>query len=135
MACALCHLRKEKRFCPAVHDRICPLCCGTEREVTLDCPSACPYLQQARQHARARKPEEIAAAGADLFPQVDVTREFVYEREPLLAGLSSGLGKLAHASRGLRDRDLLAALTTMAKSYQRRVDSGLEYEETSAAPV
>src|SRR5947199_9041250 len=108
MACALCQLRKEKRFCPAVHDRICPLCCGTEREVTLDCPSECPYLQQARQHARERKPEEIAAGGAELFPQVEMDREFIYRREPLLTGLSHGLAKLARATRALRDRDVLA---------------------------
>ena len=50
MSCAICEVRKEKRFCPAVHDRICPRCCGTEREVTLDCPSECVFLQQARAH-------------------------------------------------------------------------------------
>ena len=48
LSCAICEIRKEKRFCPAVHGRICPQCCGEQREVTLDCPSDCPYLQQAR---------------------------------------------------------------------------------------
>ena len=52
MSCALCKLRKEKRFCPAVHDKICPVCCGQEREVSLDCPSECVYLQEARKHER-----------------------------------------------------------------------------------
>ncbi len=132
MPCALCHARKEKRFCPAVHDRICPPCCGTEREVTLDCPSACPYLQQARQHARERRPEEIAAGGGELFPQVELGRKFVYEREPLIAGLSAGL---ARASRDLRDRDLISALTAMAHTYQRLTESGLQYEEPVAAPA
>ena len=50
MSCAICEKRKEKRFCPAVHGRICPQCCGEQREVTLDCPSDCVYLQQAREH-------------------------------------------------------------------------------------
>jgi len=53
MSCALCEKRKEKRFCPALHDRICPQCCGEQREVTLDCPSDCVYLQQAREHEKA----------------------------------------------------------------------------------
>ena len=38
MSCAICEKRKEKRFCPAIHGRICPQCCGEQREVTLDCP-------------------------------------------------------------------------------------------------
>ena len=50
MSCVICEIRKEKRVCPAVHGRICAQCCGEQREVTLDCPSDCPYLQQAREH-------------------------------------------------------------------------------------
>src|SRR5271170_6024691 len=53
LSCVICEERKEKRFCPAVHGKICPQCCGEQREVTLDCPSDCPYLQQSREHATA----------------------------------------------------------------------------------
>ena len=59
MSCAICEKRKEKRFCPAVHGRICPQCCGEQREVTLDCPSSCVYLQQARQHERPRLLQDL----------------------------------------------------------------------------
>src|ERR1700690_4136512 len=64
LSCAICEERKEKRFCPAVHGRICPQCCGEQREVTLDCPSDCPYLQQARAHAKGRNelPEQVDSA-------------------------------------------------------------------------
>jgi len=55
-------LRKEKRFCPAVHGRICAQCCGEEREVTIDCPSECVYLQQAREHEKARDLGELDRA-------------------------------------------------------------------------
>src|SRR6267378_4241217 len=48
LSCAICEVRKEKRFCPAVHERICPQCCGEQHEMTLDCPNDCTYLQQAR---------------------------------------------------------------------------------------
>ncbi len=132
MPCALCHTRKEKRFCPAVHDRICAVCCGTEREVTLDCPSDCPYLQQARAHEKPRSPAELAAAGAELFPDVELTQQFTYQHEPLIAGLCSGLARVARADRQVRDRDAIAALANLARSYRRKVDSGLEYE---AAPT
>src|SRR5271156_6245311 len=59
LSCAICEIRKEKRFCPAVHGRICPQCCGEQREVTLDCPSDCPYLQQAREHEKPRSADQL----------------------------------------------------------------------------
>jgi hypothetical protein len=129
LSCAICHVRKEKRFCPAVHDRICPQCCGTEREVTLDCPSECVYLQQARRHERPGM-EDIDQAA--LFPQVEIPQEFLYEREPLIVGLSFALAKVARTDRGLRDRDLMAALSSLAKSYETLVGSGLVYEPPTA---
>ena len=43
-------------------------------------------------------------------------------------GLSFALAKSAHANRMLNDRDLIAALTSLAKSYETLVNSGLVYE-------
>ena len=130
MSCALCNLRKEKRFCPAVHGKICAQCCGEQREVTLDCPSECPYLQQAREH------EKPGAAGQldreALFPQVEINQQFLYDREHLILGLSFALAKNARANRDLRDRDLLAALTSLAKSYETLVNSRLIDEQPTA---
>ena len=71
MSCAICEKRKAKRFCPAVHGRICPQCCGEQREVTLDCPSDCPYLRQAREHEKPRASDQIDPAG--LFLDVEVS--------------------------------------------------------------
>src|SRR5438094_10345683 len=50
MVCPICHKRKAKRFCPAKGENICSLCCGTEREVTIDCPADCPHLIASRQY-------------------------------------------------------------------------------------
>ena len=44
-------------------------------------------------------------------------------------GLSYALAKAARADRSLHDQDLIAALTVLAKSYERRVNSGLHYEQ------
>jgi len=126
LSCAICEIRKEKRFCPAVHGRICPQCCGEQREVTLDCPSDCPYLQQAREHEKPRSPEQIDPAG--LFLQIEVSDQFMYEKEHLLMGLTYALAKAARADRSLNDQDLIAALHMLAQSYERRVNSGLHYE-------
>jgi len=127
LTCAICEIRKEKRFCPAVHGRICPQCCGEQREVTLDCPSDCPYLQQAREHEKPRAPEQIDPAG--LFLQIEVLGQFMYEKEHLLMGLTFALAKSARADSSVHDQDLIAALTILTKSYERRVNSGLHYEQ------
>ncbi len=133
MACSICELHKEKRFCPAVHGRICPQCCGQQREVTLDCPSQCPYLQQAREHEKPRSLDEIDRAA--LFPQVEISEQFTYQREHLLMGQSYALTQAARSDRSLNDRDLIAALTSMCTSYERLVNSGLHYQQPASGPA
>jgi hypothetical protein len=143
VSCAICELRKEKRFCPAVHGRICAQCCGEEREVTIDCPSDCVYLQQAREHEKARELGELDRAA--MFPDVEIGEQFLYEREELILGLSFALAKIARsgtglgaaldgsaASRSLTDRDLIGALTSLAQSYRTLVESSLIYEQPTA---
>jgi hypothetical protein len=127
LSCAICDIRKEKRFCPAIHERICPQCCGEQREVTLDCPSDCPYLLQAREHEKPRSSDHIDPA--ELFLQVEVSDQFMYEKEHLLMGLTYALAKAARADRSLHDQDLISALSTLSKRYERLVNSGLHYEQ------
>jgi hypothetical protein len=109
-----------------VHGRICPQCCGEQREVTLDCPSDCPYLRQAREHEKPRSADQIDPAG--LFLQVEFSDQFMYEKEHLLMGLTYALAKAARADRTLHDQDLIAALSMLATTYERRLNSGLVYE-------
>jgi len=141
LSCAICEKRKEKRFCPAVHGKICPQCCGEQREVTLDCPSDCPYLLQAREqtreHATAHR-EPLDEQGREaLLPDVEIAERFLYEREELILGLSFALAKSARADRSLvdrslMDRDLIAALSALVKTYHTMVNSGLIYEPPTA---
>jgi hypothetical protein len=126
VSCAICEKRKEKRFCPALHARICPQCCGEQREVTLDCPSDCVYLQQAREHEKPRPMHDLDQAA--LFLQVEIAQQFLYDHEHLILGLSYALAKSARAGRALTDSDLIAALTSLAKTYETLVNSGLHYE-------
>jgi hypothetical protein len=110
--------------------------------VTLDCPSDCPYLLQAREHATAHnKNGDSAKADKErpgerdreaLFPEVEITEQFLYEREELILGLSFALAKSARADRSLMDRDLIAALSSLVKSYQTLVNSSLIYEPPTA---
>jgi hypothetical protein len=126
VSCAICEKRKEKRFCPAVHGRICPQCCGEQREVTLDCPSTCVYLTQAREHEKPRSLQDLDQAV--LFPQVDIAERLLYEHEHLIMGLSYALAKSAAVDRAITDADLIAALTSMVKKQETLVNSGLHYE-------
>ena len=133
MSCAICEKRKEKRFCPAIHGRICPQCCGEQREVTLDCPSGCVYLQQAREHEKQRSIGDMNPA--DLFVQVEVEDLFLYQHEHLLMGLTFALSKSVRADRSLNDPDLIAALTALTKTWETLVNSGLHYENPIASPA
>ena len=133
MSCAICKKRKEKRFCPAIHGRICPQCCGEQREVTLDCPNGCVYLQQAREHEKQRSIGDMNPA--DLFVQVEVEDLFLYQHEHLLMGLTFALSKSVRADRSLNDPDLIAALTALTKTWETLVNSGLHYENPIASPA
>ena len=133
MACPICNHRKEKRFCLALHDKICPQCCGEQREVTIDCPSECTYLQKAREHEGSHR---VADTPPDeLFAKISVSDQFLNEHEALIGGFVQTLGKLSDADRSLRDRDITGAVTVLAKEYQTLVGSGLVYAETSPSPV
>jgi hypothetical protein len=114
-----------------VHGRICPVCCGREREVTLDCPSTCEYLHQARRNERPRQMSELDEEA--IFPKIEVRQNFVYEREPLIVGLSFGVAKIARADRSLNDPDAIAAVTALAKKYETLTGSGLYYETAVAS--
>ena len=146
MSCAICELRKEKRFCPALHGRICAQCCGEQREVTIDCPSDCPYLRQAREHEKPLASADVDRAA--MFPEIEIPEHFLYERRELIMGLSFALANCARAgsslggslgnsldgsvgNRSLTDRDLIAALSSLVQSYRTLVESNLIYEQAT----
>jgi hypothetical protein len=131
VTCAFCEKRKEKRFCPAIHGRICPQCCGEQREVTLDCPSDCVYLQQAREHEKPRSLRDLNPA--DLFVQVEVEDQFLYQHEHLIMGLTYALSKSVRTDHSLKDADLIAALTSLTKTWETLVNSGLHYDNPIAS--
>ena len=133
---------KKNDFARRCMRKICPQCCGEQREVTLDCPSDCPYLLQSRQQVREIRPPCLQRtvgrrSSAVLFPEIEISEQFLYEREELIFGLSYALAKSARAERSLdgrslMDRDLMVALSSLAKSYQTLVNSNLIYEQTTA---
>ena len=141
MSCAICELRKEKRFCPALHGRICAQCCGEQREVTIDCPSDCSYLRQAREHEKLRTVEDVDQTA--MFPEIEIPEHFLYEHKELIMGISFAIAHSARAggggsldgsagNRSLTDSDLIAALGSLVQSYRTLVESSLIYEQATA---
>jgi len=128
MKCQICGVRKPKRYCPGVRGDICPQCCGTEREVTVDCPLDCEYLRESRLHERP--PQE----GADTpFPNrdVNVTEQFLHDHEALVIFLSAELLAATMATAGAVDTDIREALDALIRTY-RTLQSGLIYETRPA---
>jgi hypothetical protein len=113
-----------------VHGDICTICCGTEREVTVDCPLDCIYLQEAHKH------ERTAPADPSSFPNQDirVTEEFLREREPLLLYTARTLLDAALATHGATDFDVREALESLVRTY-RTLQSGVYYETRPSNPI
>jgi hypothetical protein len=130
MACAICEVRKPKRFCPAVRGDICAICCGTEREVTLHCPLDCPFLQDARKH------DKIPPVEPDKFPNQDihVTDEFLHDNEELLVFFGRHLMIAALETTDAVDNDVREALEAMIRTY-RTLESGVYYETRPQNPL
>lgn len=132
MSCALCHQRKPKRSCPGVHGQICSLCCGTERENTVDCPLDCVYLEEAHLYEWERTP---SAPLAEIpHAQYEITDEFLHQHEPFVAQLARRMLERSLELPGTRDSDLLAALDSLIRTRET-LASGLYYESLPDTPV
>ena len=132
MSCPICKKRKPKRFCPAKGEKICAVCCGTEREVTIDCPSNCPYLIAARryedEHRKPIAPEQVP------YPGVQFPSDLIHERRAALSGLGYSILKFAAENRSLNDVEVLEALGALAETY-RTLGTGIYYERPPEAPL
>lgn len=102
---------------------ICTICCGTEREVTVDCPLECEYLQEARKHER---PGDV---NPDNFPHKDIriTEEFLENHEKLVEAASRGLMAAAFGTPGAVDGDVRETLDALIRTFLT-LQSGVYYE-------
>lgn len=123
MACAICQIRRPRRFCPGVQGEICSVCCGTEREVTVNCPLDCPHLREARKHDRpvALAEEEIPNR------EIRISEQFLEEHEGLLSAVGQTLVNAGMTIPGAVDSDFREALAALIRT-QRTLASGLYYE-------
>jgi hypothetical protein len=130
MACKICEIRRPKRSCPAVGGEICSICCGQQRETTLDCPLDCEYLAEARKH----EPEN--QENPDNFPNQDVrlSDTFLRDNEELLVALGRAVLMAGRGTPGAVDFAVREALAALIRT-QRTLESGLYYETRPENPV
>lgn len=130
MACAICETRRPRRYCPGVRGDICSICCGTEREVSVECPFECEYLLEARRH------EKLGLLDPSLIPNQDikVTEKFVGEREPLMIFLAQAAAMTALETPGAIDFDVRETLESLVQTY-RTLQSGVHYESIPQNPL
>ena len=131
MSCRICEKRKAVRFCPAKGEKICAVCCGTEREVTIDCPSDCSYLVAAHRYEDGHQ----RSLPADT-PLVDekIPQDIVYTHQQLMAALAFSIAKFCAVHPDAVDSDVLAAIQAVAQTY-KTLSSGIIYEKPPQAPL
>lgn len=131
MSCPICEKRKAERFCPAKAEKICAVCCGKEREVTIDCPSDCTYLISAHRY-ESEHPRDIPADTPLL--EETIPKDVVHTHEQLMAALAFSIAKFCAAQPAAVDNDILAGLEALAQTY-KTLSTGLIYEKPPQAPV
>jgi hypothetical protein len=130
MACAICQTRRPRRFCPGVRGDICTLCCGAEREVSVDCPLDCEYLREAHKHEKPQPIEPEELPNRDLR----VSEEFLRDNEEFLVFLCQALARAALSNPAVVDFDIREALGAAIRTH-RTLQSGLLYESLPANPL
>ena len=131
MPCPICNTRKAKRFCPAKTASICSICCGTEREVSIDCPSDCSYLTASRRYDFERRRVERSALP---FAETSVPSSLVTENQKLLLHLGYAICLFARDHSALTDSDVIESTKALAETH-RTLESGLYYEQPPEGPL
>lgn len=120
--CPLCGHRAAKRHCPAKAVRICPVCCGTKREIEIDCPSDCRYLRSGRAYESER-----GGSPAPFRDREKFNEQFFYRHAELISGFAGALleqrGEMPH----LVDEDARQALRAL-QATMKTLDAGIYYE-------
>lgn len=127
--CPLCSERSAKRFCPAKQTSICTVCCGTKREIEIDCPSSCVHLQAGRSYESERKPSDPA-----LIAQARSVREnFLADYGPILAVVGRAVAEERFNFPWLVDPDVADVYRALIAT-SKTLSSGIYYETLPEGP-
>jgi hypothetical protein len=128
--CPLCSERSGKRYCPAKSTQICAVCCGTKREVEIDCPSSCPYLQASRSYeAEKRTPDPQLAAKIQKYDD-----HFLHRYSQVLDIISRSVVEERLTSPWLVDNDVIEVYKSLGATM-KTLSSGIYYESLPEGPA
>src|SRR5215470_16728558 len=128
--CPLCSTRSAKRYCPAIAEQICPVCCGTKREVEIDCPSSCSYLKASRSYESEKPiPDPEVATRVHNFDAL-----FLEQFHPVLDILTLAIHEERTKTPWLVDNDVIEVLRAL-KATLKTLSSGIYYESAPEGPV
>lgn len=129
--CPLCDLRKAKRYCPAKLDLICTICCGSKREVEIDCPSDCVYLQAGREH---EKEKNSSSDHIHLKDPRFFDRNFVESLSPVIMVINQTILGVRDDFPEMTDADLREALDSLIRTYETQI-KGIYYDFNPSGQV
>ena len=128
--CSLCSEHPAKRYCPAKEVRICASCCGSKREVEIDCPSSCYYLIAGR-----------AYEGDQRIPDPDLVllvqrlgERFVDRQSHILSAVCSEIVEERKSSSWLTDTDVIETFKSLIATM-KTLASGIYYETLPESSV
>jgi hypothetical protein len=131
LLCPICEKRKPGRFCPAKAEKICAVCCGTEREVSIDCPADCAYLVSAHRYEEQYQrtlPAETPLLDVRLVPGI------IEVHQRLLSAMAFTVAKFCAEHREATDPDILSSIEFLANTY-KTLSSGIVYEQLPTLPA
>jgi hypothetical protein len=129
--CPICEKRKGVRFCPPKGETICAVCCGTSREVMIDCALDCVHLLAAHRY----EDEHPRALPTDTpLLDVDLPSDLVHTQQQLMSALAFAIAKFCASQPDATDSDVLAAVQALAETY-KTLRTGIYYEKPPDAPL
>jgi hypothetical protein len=128
--CPLCTTRSGKRYCPAIAEPICAVCCGTKREIEIDCPSTCSYLKASREYELDKPlPDPQLAAKMQSYDA-----RFVERINPVLEVLNRAILEEHLGSKLLVDNDVIEVLKSL-QATMKTLSSGIYYDSSPEGSV
>lgn len=128
--CPVCNQRRAKRECPALSRSICAVCCGTKREVEINCPPSCSYLSSSRAHPAAVVQRRRERDYRFILPLVAELTEQQYRL--MLAFQAVTVRHAAATLPAPTDADVRDAASTLAGTLETS-QKGIIYEHQAAS--
>ena len=115
-------LGQGKRHCPAKSATICSVCCGTKREVEIDCPSDCVHLRKGRSYEAERGTPQGPVPSNRRFDE-----RFFYQNAPLIATFAESVLEERADTPSMVDGDASDAFAALVATL-KTLSTGLYYE-------